>query len=75
MNCDEIIRTLLVRSGNKSVTWLAEQLGTTRQNLYRKMKQNYFTVDELEKISGILGCTMSVEFTRNGVDLCTMKTE
>lgn len=69
MDCAETIRILLVKSGNKSVSWLADQLGTTRQNLSRKMKQNYFTVDELEEISRILGCTMTVEFTRDGIRL------
>lgn len=75
MDCAETIRVLLVKSGNKSVSWLAGQLGTTRQNLSRKMKQNYFTVEELEDISKALGCSMTVEFTRNGIDLCTMRTE
>lgn len=69
MDCAETIRILLVKSGNKSVSWLADQLGTTRQNLSRKMKQNYFTIDELEEISRILGCTMTVEFTRDGIHL------
>lgn len=69
MDCAETIRILLVKSGNKSVSWLADQLGTTRQNLSRKMKQNYFTVDDLEEISRILGCTMTVEFTRDGIHL------
>lgn len=69
MDCAETIRILLVKSGNKSVSWLADQLGTTRQNLSRKMKQNYFTVDELEEIARILGCTMTVEFTRDGIRL------
>lgn len=69
MDCAETIRILLVKSGNKSVSWLADQLGTTRQNLSRKMKQNYFTIDELEEISRILGCTMTVEFTRDGIRL------
>ena len=69
MDCAETIRILLVKSGNKSVSWLADQLGTTRQNLSRKMKQNYFTVDDLEEISRILGCTMTVEFTRDGIRL------
>ena len=69
MDCAETIRILLVKSGNKSVSWLAGQLGTTRQNLSRKMKQNYFTIDELEEISRILGCTMTVEFTRDGIRL------
>ena len=69
MDCAETIRILLVKNGNKSVSWLADQLGTTRQNLSRKMKQNYFTIDELEEISRILGCTMTVEFTRDGIRL------
>ena len=69
MDCAETIRILLVKSGNKSVSWLADQLGTTRQNLSRKMKQNYFTVDELEENSRILGCTMTVEFTSDGIRL------
>lgn len=69
MDCAETIRILLVKNGNKSVSWLADQLGTTRQNLSRKMKQNYFTVDELEEIARILGCTMTVEFTRDGIRL------
>lgn len=69
MGYAETIRVLLVKSGNKSESWLAEQLGTTRQNFSKKMKRDNFTVKELEEIASVLGCTMTVQFTRDGVFL------
>ena len=59
MTIQEKIRILLVRRGNISEAELARRLGLLPQNFSRKMKAGKFTNVDLEKIAGILDCTVT----------------
>lgn len=58
----EKIRLLLGRQG-LTITKLAAAMGISRQYLTAKMKDNKFSVAELEKIASILGCDIDFIFT------------
>ena len=47
------IKAELVRQG-RSITWLAQQIGCTRENLYKIMRRNWIYTDTLFKISDAL---------------------
>ena len=59
MTIQEKIRILLVRRGNMSEAELARRLGVLPQNFGRKMKAGKFTNADLEKIAGLLDCTVA----------------
>ncbi|GHU81785.1 hypothetical protein FACS189468_5040 [Spirochaetia bacterium] len=63
MTIQEKIRVLLVRRGNISEAELARRMGILPQNLSRKMKVGRFTEADLEKIAGVLDCTVKTEST------------
>ncbi len=66
MTIGEKIRVLIARK-KMSVTALASALGITRQYLTAKLRNNNFTLAELERIAKIIGCEFSYEFTlQNG---------
>ena len=44
---------------------VAESLGMSRQNFSNKIKRGSFYPDEIEKLAGILGCTVDIVFTDN----------
>ena len=60
----EKIRILLDRRG-RTMNWLAESLGMTRQNLSVKMKNCSYSQKELEKIAELLDCTIRFGFVMN----------
>lgn len=62
MGMTEKIRILLVKRGNISEAELARRLGISPQNLNNKMKRDNFTVSDLEKIAGVLGCEFRAFF-------------
>lgn len=62
MGMTEKIRILLVKRGNISEAELARRLGISPQNLNNKMKRDNFTVSDLEKIAGVLGCEFKAFF-------------
>jgi transcriptional regulator with XRE-family HTH domain len=42
---------------------LARLVGMTPQNFNRKMKNEFFSVEDLVKIAGLLDCELDVSFT------------
>jgi len=59
LTIQEKIRILLVRRGNMSESELARRLGVLHQNFSRKMKAGKFSNADLEKIAGLLDCTVT----------------
>lgn len=53
-----------------SVTELAARLGTSQQNLSKRMKVGKFTQDELEEIARKIGCEYNSSFVfQNGTTI------
>ncbi|MEK5334372.1 helix-turn-helix domain-containing protein [Lysinibacillus sp. FSL W8-0992] len=61
MGKTEEIKILLIKTG-KSVTEVAEALGTSSQNLSNKMRRDDFKVSELEEIAKICGAKFESNF-------------
>jgi len=57
----EEIKILLIKTG-KSVTEVAEALGTSSQNLSNKMRRDDFKVSELEAIAKVCGVKFESNF-------------
>ena len=49
----QLIRAELTRQG-RTITWLAQQIGYTRENLYKIMRRKWIYTDVLFKISDAL---------------------
>lgn len=64
MTVSEKIRLLLRRRG-LTITALAGEIGLSRQRITYKLKENNFTVADLEKIAAALGCTFEGCFIMN----------
>ena len=47
-----------------TLTDLAEKLGVTQQNVSAKFKKNDMRISEIEKILGVLGYKLDVEFKK-----------
>lgn len=47
-----------------TLTDLAEKLGVTQQNVSAKLKKNDMRISEIEKILGVLGYKLDVEFKK-----------
>ena len=47
-----------------TLTDLAEKLGITQQNVSAKLKKNDMRISEIEKILGVLGYKLDVEFKK-----------
>ena len=63
----EKIKILLTKTG-MTVPQLAEKQGKTRQNLYKKLRQDNFSEDELQEIAKLTGAELEINFiiNRNG---------
>lgn len=57
----EEIKILLIKTG-KTVTELAEAMGTSSQNLSNKLRRDDFKVSELEEIAKICGAKFESNF-------------
>ena len=60
----EKIKLLLGRRG-MTITALAREVGISRQYMTVKLKNNDFSVSELQRIASILNCTFDSIFTMN----------
>lgn len=58
----EKIKIIMKRLG-VTTTQLANDLGTTRQNLTNKFTRNKFDEEETRKIAAVLGCKVETTFT------------
>ncbi|MEY2363828.1 helix-turn-helix transcriptional regulator [Lysinibacillus capsici] len=61
MNITKKIKLLLVEN-EMTATQLAEKIGTTQSNLSKKMKNESYTVSDLEKIAEVLNMELIIEF-------------
>lgn len=61
MNITKKIKLLLVEN-EMTATQLAEEIGTTQSNLSKKMKNESYTVSDLEKIAEVLNMELIIEF-------------
>lgn len=61
MNITKKIKLLLVEN-EMTATQLAEKIGTTQSNLSKKMKNESYTVADLEKIAEVLGLELIIDF-------------
>lgn len=64
MTVSEKIR-LLARRRGITITALAGKIGMTRQNLNMKLKNDNFTVKDLQEIAVALNCSFDSVFTMN----------
>lgn len=64
MTISEKIR-LLARRRGITVTALAGKIGMTRQNLTVKLKNDNFTIKELQEIAVVLNCSFDSAFVMN----------
>ena len=64
MTVSEKIR-LLARRRGITITALAGKIGMTRQNLNMKLKNDKFTVKDLQEIAVALNCSFDSVFTMN----------
>lgn len=65
MSISEKIR-LLLRRHKMTITELAGRLHLSRQSVTKKLKDNHFTVSELQRIAEVLGCEIDIAFIDNG---------
>jgi len=61
MNITKKIKVLLVER-DMTATQLAEAIGTTQSNLSKKMKNESYTVADLEKIAEVLSLELVIDF-------------
>jgi len=61
MNITKKIKLLLVEN-EMTATQLAEKIGTTQSNLSKKMKNESYTVSDLEKIAEALNLELIIDF-------------
>lgn len=61
MNITKKIKLLLVEN-EMTATHLAEKMGTTQSNLSKKMKNESYTVSDLEKIAEVLNLELVIDF-------------
>mgnify|MGYP000632705677 CR=1 FL=1 len=62
MTTSDLVKKLCEEQ-NVSLSELARRIGQTRQNLYKKMKRDTLTIDELKAIADALGVTFEQSFT------------
>ena len=63
MDIAKEIKKLLIDK-DMTLTDLAEKLGITQQNVSAKLKKNDMRISEIEKILGVLGYKLDVEFKK-----------
>ena len=64
MTISEKIR-LILRRNELTITALAAAMGITRQYLSTKLRNNDFSIADLEKIASVTGCQFDYSFTTN----------
>ncbi len=62
MTTSELVKKLCQQQG-LSFSELARRIGQTRQNLYKKMKRETLTLEELKEIANAVGATFEQSFT------------
>ena len=55
------IKVMLARR-NKTITWLAEQLGVTQPAISKKLRIDDFRINEVKKIANLLEFDMVIDF-------------
>ena len=63
MDIAKEIKKILIDK-DMTLTDLAEKLGVTQQNVSAKFKKNDMRISEIEKILGVLGYKLDVEFKK-----------
>ena len=63
MDIAKEIKKILIDK-DMTLTDLAEKLGGTQQNVSAKLKKNDMRISEIEKILGVLGYKLDVEFKK-----------
>ncbi|MEY9976212.1 helix-turn-helix domain-containing protein [Lysinibacillus sp. RC79] len=61
MNITKKIKLLLVEN-EMTATQLAKKIGTTQSNLSKKMKNESYTISDLEKIAEALNLELIIDF-------------
>ena len=62
MKMSDRIRILMIKQGITKEADLARKMGVSPQNLNSKMKREYFTFEDLQKIAEALQCDLDVSF-------------
>ena len=57
-----LIRQTIKSSGYKK-TWIADQLGVTRQGFDKMLDKQTFSLDDANKILSIIGCELSTNIS------------
>lgn len=63
MNIEKEIKKILIEK-DMLLKDLAEKLGVSYQNLYKKMQRNNFRISELEEILNALGYDLELKFIK-----------
>ena len=63
MDIAKEIKKILIDK-DMTLTDIAEKLGVTQQNVSAKLKKNDMRISEIEKILGVLGYKLDVEFKK-----------
>ena len=58
----ELIKQVLEEQG-RTITWLAKQIGCSRENLYKIFRRSWIHTDMLQKISIALGYDFFIIYT------------
>jgi DNA-binding Xre family transcriptional regulator len=63
-NLAQDIKIAMVKSGDMKMSELSRRVGIAHPNLYRKFRDNVFSVTDLEKIAEALRCELKIEFIK-----------
>ena len=62
MKISDRIRILMIKRGISKEVELARRMNVSPQSLNSKMKREYFTIDDLQKIAETLDCDFNMDF-------------
>ena len=65
MKVTETVRIMLIKRGNISEAELARRVAMSPQNFNRKLKNEVFSVEDLQKVAKALDCSLNISFTFN----------
>lgn len=63
MDIEKELRKILIDE-DKTIAYLAKELGLSNQNLSAKFRRNNFRISEVEEILDILGYDLKIEFVK-----------
>jgi DNA-binding Xre family transcriptional regulator len=65
MKMSDRIKIMMIKSGVQKEADLAKRMEISPQTLNSKMKKDYFTIEDLQKVASALDCKLTITFSRN----------